>query len=251
MKDLMVHVERIVRPIPASGGRKLRMRRELLAHLTAAFEEERARGLDDAAAAASAKRRLGDPDELRRQLEQPVPWIERIEGTYPKGLNDPRYPRMLGGRSPRTRLTQSIAALVLLAAVLLPALPWLLPAPASHAYNGVRAASPPHARLLLAGSIVALELATLAYYQFVVEVIGLARPRRPWRLAALTAAAIAAPALMLHLSSLALSGRPASIPNADLLRATSTILLFMTAAASFMAWQARPLQEWLALDLGD
>ena len=37
MKELMIHVERIVRPVIATQGRKLRMRMELLAHLQAAL----------------------------------------------------------------------------------------------------------------------------------------------------------------------------------------------------------------------
>src|SRR5689334_20531134 len=41
MKALMVHVERIVRPVRASARRKLRMRRELLVHLQSAVEQER------------------------------------------------------------------------------------------------------------------------------------------------------------------------------------------------------------------
>ena len=50
-KDLMIYVERIVRPVRARQSRKLRMRRELLAHLEAALEEERCNRSDDAAAA--------------------------------------------------------------------------------------------------------------------------------------------------------------------------------------------------------
>src|SRR5207247_1586234 len=82
MKDddqLMIHVERIVRPIHADCS-KLRMRTELLGHLQTAFDEERARGLDEATALAEAKRRLGDPATLTRELQASVPRLERFLG---------------------------------------------------------------------------------------------------------------------------------------------------------------------------
>jgi hypothetical protein len=53
MKELMVHVERIVRPIRADAS-KLRIRNELLAHLQAAYDQSRAEGLDEPAALAEA-----------------------------------------------------------------------------------------------------------------------------------------------------------------------------------------------------
>ena len=77
MKQLMIHVEKIVRPVRAMQFRKLRMRRELLAHVQAAFEEERAAGADESAALERSMRRLGDPVDLTRTLQQSVPWLER------------------------------------------------------------------------------------------------------------------------------------------------------------------------------
>ena len=77
MKELMIHVEKIVRPIRAFAGRKLRMRQELLSHLQAALEEERGSS-DDAAALDRAKARLGVPAELTRSLQLSVPRIERM-----------------------------------------------------------------------------------------------------------------------------------------------------------------------------
>jgi len=78
MKDLMIHVERIVRPVRARQSRKLRMRRELLAHLQAALEQERAHSADDASALEQARQRLGEPAELTRELQRSVPLIERV-----------------------------------------------------------------------------------------------------------------------------------------------------------------------------
>ena len=87
MKELMIHVERIVRPLRASQPRKLRMRRELLAHLTAALEEERGRYPDEAGAMVAAKQRLGDPATLAQQLEQSVPRVERLLYTRIQSLD--------------------------------------------------------------------------------------------------------------------------------------------------------------------
>ncbi len=78
MNDLMIHVERIVRPVRARQSRKLRMRRELLAHLQAALEEDRAHAPDEPSALEQATRRLGEPAELTRELQQSVPLIERL-----------------------------------------------------------------------------------------------------------------------------------------------------------------------------
>ena len=79
MKELMIHVERIVKPVVATQGRKLRMRMELLAHLQATLDEERHRSAgDERIAIEHAKLRLGDSVELTRNLQQTVPIVERI-----------------------------------------------------------------------------------------------------------------------------------------------------------------------------
>ena len=79
MKELMIHVERIVRPVWATSRRRLHMRQELLGHLQGALNEERRRFPDDESAAIeAAKRRLGEPDDLTRQLQRTVPWLERV-----------------------------------------------------------------------------------------------------------------------------------------------------------------------------
>ncbi len=78
MKELMIHAERIVRPVRALESRKLRMRRELLAHLQSAFEQEIACKVDEATAIERAMERLGSSIELTKQLQQTVPWAERL-----------------------------------------------------------------------------------------------------------------------------------------------------------------------------
>ncbi len=77
-QDLFVDcIERAVGPVRASGPRKDRMREELAAHLAASCEEERARGGDDSEASERAIRRLGDVDQLGRDLRDSVPRLER------------------------------------------------------------------------------------------------------------------------------------------------------------------------------
>jgi hypothetical protein len=83
LKEMMLHVERIVRPVRAVERRKLQMRRELLGHLQTALEEERAAGAEPAAAWEAAKKRLGDPGSLTAELKKSVPWFERQIAPWP------------------------------------------------------------------------------------------------------------------------------------------------------------------------
>jgi hypothetical protein len=69
---------RIVRPIFAGIRRRSVMHEEILAHLCEAFKEELVSLNDEPAAADAARRRLGDVDELRRQLQASVPFLERL-----------------------------------------------------------------------------------------------------------------------------------------------------------------------------
>lgn len=72
-------VRRAVASVFASPARRRAMREELLSHLLASYEEELARpGARPAAALESAVRRLGDPDDLRRQFQSSVPLAERL-----------------------------------------------------------------------------------------------------------------------------------------------------------------------------
>ncbi len=78
-QDLFVDcIERAVGPVRASGPRKDRMREELAAHLAASWEEERGRVGDDSEAARRAIQRLGDIDELGRDLRDSVPRLEPV-----------------------------------------------------------------------------------------------------------------------------------------------------------------------------
>jgi hypothetical protein len=76
-RALRKHVERAVRPVWAAESRKLRMREELLAHLTAIYEGElEQRGGADEALAAACER-FGSPAELTAELNWSIGAFER------------------------------------------------------------------------------------------------------------------------------------------------------------------------------
>jgi hypothetical protein len=78
MKELMVVVERAVRPVRAGARRKDRMREELLAHLTSIYEEELARLGDERAAREEAIRRFGESAALTRGLQESLTRRDRL-----------------------------------------------------------------------------------------------------------------------------------------------------------------------------
>ncbi|HEX4589619.1 MAG TPA: hypothetical protein VH120_06800 [Gemmataceae bacterium] len=73
LTGLKVVVERAVRPVRASIGRKRKMREELLAHVVGVFEEERARLGDDRGALEQTALRFGNPAQVTSQLQESVP----------------------------------------------------------------------------------------------------------------------------------------------------------------------------------
>lgn len=77
MKALRIHVEKAVRPIVAFHQSKLRMRKELYAHLLDIYQEELQREGNEAAAIQQAKLRFGDPTELQAELQQSISRRER------------------------------------------------------------------------------------------------------------------------------------------------------------------------------
>lgn len=80
-KDLQVIVERVVRPLSASEAFKRKTRQELLAHVTAVFEEELARLGSEVSAIELTRRRFGDATEITRELERAVPRLDLL-GRY-------------------------------------------------------------------------------------------------------------------------------------------------------------------------
>jgi ATP-dependent Clp protease ATP-binding subunit ClpC len=118
LQELKIVVEQAVRPVRATMARKRRMREELLGHLIAIFEEEAARLGDDQAALDQAKRRFGDPRELTAELQETVPWWDKLA----------RLSEAAGLRGPRESLLH-FAARVTVAAMVFVAVPMLILAP--------------------------------------------------------------------------------------------------------------------------
>jgi ATP-dependent Clp protease ATP-binding subunit ClpC len=77
--QLRIIVERAVRPVRASMSRKRKMREELLAHVSAVFEEEEARLGDEQAALEWTAQRFGNPAELTGQLQASVPTSDFLQ----------------------------------------------------------------------------------------------------------------------------------------------------------------------------
>ncbi len=77
MNDLLGHVDAVLQKVRAGRGRKLKMRHELLAHLSDIYEEELARLGDETAALGETIRRFGGAGEVGRQLQRTVPLMER------------------------------------------------------------------------------------------------------------------------------------------------------------------------------
>jgi len=77
--QLRIIVERVVRPVRTSMSRKRKMQEELLAHVTAVFEEEAARLHDEQAALERTAQRFGNPTELTGQLQQSVPTSDFLQ----------------------------------------------------------------------------------------------------------------------------------------------------------------------------
>lgn len=73
LTQLRILVERVVRPVRASTSGKRKMREELLAHVSGAFEVELAQLGDDRAALERTALRFGSPADVTCQLQESVP----------------------------------------------------------------------------------------------------------------------------------------------------------------------------------
>lgn len=74
--ELLVLVERVVRPLPVSMERRKRLRSDFLDHLHAIHVEELARDQDATAAIARTQQRFGDPAELTAELRRTIRWTD-------------------------------------------------------------------------------------------------------------------------------------------------------------------------------
>ncbi len=75
-RELMILVERVVRPLPISLDRQKRLRAEFLDHLQTIYAEELARDDDASAALTRTQQRFGNPSELTAELRAAIRWPE-------------------------------------------------------------------------------------------------------------------------------------------------------------------------------
>ena len=78
LTGLKIIVERAVRPVQASISCKRKMREELLAHVSGAFEDELAHLQDEHAALERTLVRFGNPTEVMSELQDSVPVSDRL-----------------------------------------------------------------------------------------------------------------------------------------------------------------------------
>jgi hypothetical protein len=228
MNEFMVLVERAVRPVRAEPRRKMRMRQELLAHLTASYEEELARRGDEAAAREAAAQRFGDPAAIARELQATVPAWERLLhapvpglGWLDRGRRDEILPRF-----------GFAAGVAVVAALLYAPCVFVAGDPSDIAARaGIDAAFGG-----LTGAVVLL-------------VLGMCRAASRWRAVAFAAAALAvqAPATLLSLY----------LVTGDFARGVERLPLPLGVLAAFLVGLAaclrfaarRPAAEWRRLEL--
>lgn len=83
MKELMIHVERAVRPLRITQGQRGAIREELLSHLQGIYDEEFTRCGDRTEALESALKRFGPAEEVSQNLRGAMPWYSAALSTVP------------------------------------------------------------------------------------------------------------------------------------------------------------------------
>lgn len=246
MKELMMYVEEIVRPVGATQRRKLRMRTELLSHLQAAWQEERlSTSGDEAAALGRAKLRLGEPIELTRQLQQSVPAIERwLLARLPLSRRfdalEQRMARVPGQRGPMTLGHKTILS----AMATLAYAPFLL-----SLYSATTLDTPAiHLMLSMVGAVLGSLWLLLVSYRFVFET---ASPEEGWGWPATLKRGAQVFALQFGLMffiAFAVGNRVATLGEVVVCAAcTVATLSVATLIARSIGVRRRPYDEWLTL----
>lgn len=78
-RELMLLVERVVRPLPMPLSRQKRLRTEFLEHLQMIYAEELARDGDSTGALSRTRQRFGDPERLTAELHHTAGWRDRAQ----------------------------------------------------------------------------------------------------------------------------------------------------------------------------
>lgn len=237
-------VERAVRPVRAGIAHKRKMREELLAHLTAIYQEEFVHANGPLIAMETAAKRFGRPEELSRELQSAVPIRGRMEYYIQ---------RWVGWRAPESALrmmlrVSALSFLFILALVGVPVLVRLL-------YEGWDQSQARAMRNLaeLAVLMPAAQLAMgLCYYKIRNSLWGVFGARRSrlnavlWTVLAGLVAAVTSIGLLVS----------AQAPDVQVARSLATLGLIAIAAAAALLLLAKALGPaeirdtiWATLDL--
>jgi hypothetical protein len=252
---LRKHVERVVRPLPAGKVKKLAIRRELLSHLAALFDEEMARLHDEPQALAAAQSRFGDPAGLAAELAHSLSARDRLAWRVERGgawLNRLLFP--VAGDSPlRYAARCGVAVLAGHAALAVAGLLLLLVVPGSP-HDPTRV--PTALKFLLHGPV-----GTWGYLMSIACVYHLAFERRgTWRWLATGAAMLAFSlffavhgwAFWLHLvGDLALSLERAPRLIASSLVVGPVLISLAVAAARHAERKQQAYRDWTGLVLDE
>ncbi|HEY2585085.1 MAG TPA: hypothetical protein VGI81_04885 [Tepidisphaeraceae bacterium] len=252
MDELMIHVERIVRPVRAFESRKLQMRRELLAHLQETLEDERRHHPgDEPAAIEEARRRLGDPGELTKQLQKTAPLLERLlmaklPITRPAERAEVRAGRFLYGTN--SRLTPWHASLLVLLAGPLAGLPCYTPQIVRDVLT--HTGKPAHVMAFFVGVLVGLNVMILASYRLV---FAAAEPGRLlWRPRVIGLAALVL-GMQIAFQFFVAAAAADRLPTAGDLAASVTITVVLLVCSLLLsrgvARLRQPYEPWLSLEV--
>jgi hypothetical protein len=247
VKEFMVHVERAVRPVRAEPARKLKMRRELLAHLTSIYEEEVTRRSNPTAARAEALRRFGDPAALTRELQDSVPALERILHTPIPALSGMTAIQRLLGRRPGESDSHYAVRSAVWQGVLLTSLavPLVVVRMAGSGW-----ALTPSELAVMAGCLAALAIVNSAFVYLVAGMVravcGEPRPAALVRVAGYWAGAVAAGLASAPVSARMMLGNEDSHYRLPVLAVVlAVVLLGIAAVIRLDAMRKRRQSEWV------
>ncbi len=253
--EFMLHVERIVRPVRASQRRRLRMRSELLAHLQAAIAEERKHfPNDERAAIDSAKRRLGEPPELTRRLQQSVPLWERMllaKAPLPPKAEEieRRTGRLMFG--PWSVMTHTHTIIVAILAGFIVGLPLYT---LQIVRDVLTRSGPPaaHVELFLVGMLAGTYVLMFVAYRFV---FAAASPASEWNLRRLLWRGMLIFALQIGLAFFATASAAVRAPTIGEVAAVAIVSLATLLVAGFAGLRVgirrRPYDEWMRLKIAE
>jgi uncharacterized membrane protein len=251
MKELMTHVERIIRPVRALQSRKLRMRHELLAHLQSAFDEESAYGSSEAMSIRQAVARLGNPTELTKELQRTVPWAERVLlARIPVSHTIERWEEQ------GARKLYGVGAITLLHISILSGVAGLLSGIPSYMVESVKhslthsTVAPAHPGLFFVGILLVWQAIFVVSCRFVMAAADPHKRPTPIPTLRRAGAVIALQIVFVIVATAAALDRlPTFAEIIGNIAVTVMLLVCSILVARWVASRRRPYDEWLTLDL--